>query len=174
MDVGIIQAVKLKYRQRQLQHVLAELEKDKTKLWPEILGQLTILQAIRVSVAWREVESDTIVKCFGKCGFTTEMLSSGSSQSVEVEVVESDTDDDDDDCPLAVLKMAMDLYDCEFRDLVDIDKAVHICDNNMTNWDRDASEILNDIKGESTDCGSFETEEEEDSSEPKNVTLSQV
>ncbi|KAH3700226.1 hypothetical protein DPMN_075198 [Dreissena polymorpha] len=44
----------------------------------------------------------------------------------------------------------------------------------MTNWERDASEILNDINGESTDCESFETEEEEDTSEPKNVTLAQV
>lgn len=174
MDAGIIQAVKLKYRRRQLQHVLTELEKDKTKLGPEILRQITILQAIYwVSGAWREVESDTIVKCFRKCGFTAEVLSSGLPQSVEVEVLESDTDDDDD-CPLAVLKMARDLFDCEFRDLVEIDKAVHTCDNSMTNWERDASEILNDINGESTDCGSVETEEDEDTSEPKHVTLSQV
>ncbi|KAH3736436.1 hypothetical protein DPMN_042999 [Dreissena polymorpha] len=122
-------------------HVLAELEKDKTKLGPEILRQITIRQAIYcVSGAWREVKSVTIVKCFGKCGFTAEVLSSGLSQSIEVEVLESDTDDDDD-CPLAVVKMARDLFDCEFRDLVDIDKAVHTCDNKMTNWEKDASEI---------------------------------
>ncbi|KAH3834821.1 hypothetical protein DPMN_108154 [Dreissena polymorpha] len=53
---------KLKYRRRQLQHVLAELEKDKTKLGPEILRQITILQAVYcASGAWREVESDLIV-----------------------------------------------------------------------------------------------------------------
>ncbi|KAH3834822.1 hypothetical protein DPMN_108155 [Dreissena polymorpha] len=47
--------------------------------------------------------------------------------------------------------MANDMFDCEFRDLVVIDKSVHTCDNNTTNWERDASEILNDINGESTD-----------------------
>ncbi|KAH3828290.1 hypothetical protein DPMN_130243 [Dreissena polymorpha] len=108
-----------------------------------------------------------------KYGFTAEVLSSGLSQSVVDEVLESDTDDDDD-CPLAALKMAMYMCDCEFRDLVDIDKAVQTCDNNMSNWERDASEIVHDINGEFIDHGSFETEEEEDTSEPKTVALAPV
>jgi hypothetical protein len=47
-----------------------------TKLGPEILREITILQAYYwISAAWKEVDSDTIVKCFAKCGFTPECVS---------------------------------------------------------------------------------------------------
>ncbi|KAH3834828.1 hypothetical protein DPMN_108161 [Dreissena polymorpha] len=127
---------KLKYRLRQLQHVLAELEKDKTKLGLEILRQIAIPQAIYcASGAWREFL--------------------GSQQRCNLVVYPKSDTDDNDESPLAVLKMSRDLFDCEYSDLVDIDKTVHTCDSNMTNWERNA----------------FETDEEKNTSEPKNVTL---
>ena len=64
MDAGIIQAVKLKYRQHQLQNALLEIEKHPTKLGPQILRDITILQAIYwTSSSSEEVKAETIVFC---------------------------------------------------------------------------------------------------------------
>lgn len=71
MDQGIIQAMKLKYRKRQLQHVVMELERSPAATGPQILKEVTILQAIYwVIGAWRDTTCETISKCFMKCGFS--------------------------------------------------------------------------------------------------------
>jgi hypothetical protein len=112
MDAFIIQATKLKYRNRQLQHVLIIMETISTKLGPEILREITILQATYlISAAWKEVDSDMIVKCFAKSGYTPECVS----------VSEDDEETDiEDDTPIAVLHLALELFDCHFRELVAI------------------------------------------------------
>jgi len=61
MDQGIIQTGKLKFRKRQLQHIISELEKDKSKCGSELLKTINILQAIYwINRSWQEVESSTI------------------------------------------------------------------------------------------------------------------
>ncbi|XP_052262071.1 tigger transposable element-derived protein 4-like [Dreissena polymorpha] len=55
MDQGIIQTMKLKYRKRQLQHVMMELERSSATTGPQILKEVNILQAIYwVISAWKE------------------------------------------------------------------------------------------------------------------------
>ncbi|XP_053388206.1 tigger transposable element-derived protein 6-like [Mercenaria mercenaria] len=170
MDAGITHTVKLKYRQRQLQHVLLEMEKQPTKLGPKILRDITILQAIYwINAVWQEVRADTIQKCFANCGFTEASVS-------DVSVVnDSECDtvfDIEDDYPLAVLKLSSELFGCEFKELLDIDNQFSTCDNNLQDWDR-PTEILRDL----SDCRADECEsdnEQEDVPAESSVSSTDV
>jgi hypothetical protein len=174
MDAGIIQAVKLKYRKRQLQHVLLEMEKHPTKLGPEILRDINVLQAIYwINSSWQEVATDTIQKCFAKCGFTDCSVSgSGNSESEPSASAVSDSDSDpelelDDNCPLAVLKLSAELFGCEFKELLEIDRRFPTCDNNLQNWDKPANEILKDLNT----CSSQECDSDPEQDDNQSVTV---
>ncbi|XP_053406646.1 tigger transposable element-derived protein 4-like [Mercenaria mercenaria] len=70
MDQGIIQAMKLKYRKKQLQYVISQMELKQGKSGFDLLKDISVLDAIYwVARAFKEVEISTIVKCFAKCGF---------------------------------------------------------------------------------------------------------
>ena len=65
MDQGIMQAMKLKYRKRQLQYQIGHMEKDKTLSGPELLKKISVLDAIYwTNNSWSEVEKSTMEKCF--------------------------------------------------------------------------------------------------------------
>lgn len=69
MDQGIIQALKLKFRKRQLRSILNKLEANKAITGPELMKSTDILQAIYlVNQSWKEVDASTIEKCFKQCG----------------------------------------------------------------------------------------------------------
>ena len=69
MDQGVIQALKLKFRKKQLRNILQNLETNKEMTGPELLKATNVLQAIYwVDQSWRDVQSSTITKCFRKCG----------------------------------------------------------------------------------------------------------
>ncbi len=68
MDAGIIQTAKITYRKKLLRHVLFLMDDANTA--SDIAKQVTILDAILwMRSAWNAVTSDTIAKCFAKCGF---------------------------------------------------------------------------------------------------------
>ncbi|XP_069105391.1 tigger transposable element-derived protein 4-like [Argopecten irradians] len=145
MDQGIIQATKLKFRKRQMVHMVKEVDKCSTICGSDILKKITILDAILwFSNSWNEVESQTIVKCFAKAGFKIRP----SMESCENENIENHSDDDDDaddDVPLAAMKLSRELFDCEFRELVHIDNELCTCDTETTDWSKPASELLKDF-----------------------------
>ena len=67
-DAGIIAAFKAHYRKRLMRHVLAEMDDARTAT--ELSKRVDMLDAIRwLYLAWASVSSDTIAKCFAKCGF---------------------------------------------------------------------------------------------------------
>lgn len=71
MDQGIIQALKLKYRKRQLRHMAVEIEKNPTKTGSEILKRISALDAVYwINASRTDAEGSTIQKCFEKAGFT--------------------------------------------------------------------------------------------------------
>lgn len=138
MNAGIIQSVKSKYRIHQLQHVLLEIDKNPTKLGPEILHEISILDAINwISAAWQETNANTIVKSFMKCGFNMECIStSGRKDYVTSEL------DQEYKYPPELHKMSLELFNCYITEVTTIDEQFVTCGNEMTEWDRPAQEIL--------------------------------
>jgi len=75
MDQGIIQAVKLKYRKRQLQHIIASMGRYPDMTGSQLLKHISICDAIYwVNRAWRELDTHTVEKCFRVGGFGGEMV----------------------------------------------------------------------------------------------------
>lgn len=69
MDQGIIQAFKLQYRKRLVQHLLSALPSDMTVANVEN-RKISILDAVTwINTSWANVNKETIVKSFKKCGF---------------------------------------------------------------------------------------------------------
>ena len=69
LDGGIIQAFKLRYRQKLMEYKLAHV--DASMSGTALAKQVTVLNAVKwCGKAWDEVSEDTIKKCFRTCGFT--------------------------------------------------------------------------------------------------------
>jgi hypothetical protein len=138
MDQGIIQALKLRYRRRQLQKTIMKMDTDKTLNGSDLLKQISVLDAIYwTSNSWNDLDNSTIQKCFKRCGF------------IHQENVEKYTDNESDDVPLIVLQMANDLFGISYKNLVEIDSELRTCDNDKTDWTQNAQDILfnkNDIE----------------------------
>lgn len=166
MDQGIIQTLKLKFRKRQLQHVIYEMDKDKSKCGSQLLKDITILQAIYwIHRSWQEVETTTIQKCFAKCGFQ-DLASQHLSD-------DSDSDyDQDDNVPLKVVSMARQLFGCDFQELVQLDQHMSTCDQNVRDWSKSANELLADLDGPSLSDNDEDTDVEPQQKAP--CTLSEL
>ena len=109
MDQGIIHALKLRYRRRQLQKTIMKMDRDKTLNGSDLLKQISVLDAIYwTSNSWNDLDNSTIQKCFKRCG------------SIQ-ENVENNTDIESDDVLLIVLQMANDLFGISYKNLVEID-----------------------------------------------------
>ena len=67
LDLGIIQAFKVKYVQLMMTHMVSKIDEVDTAA--EVCRSINVLQAIRwIAQAWQAVQSSTIVKCFAKAG----------------------------------------------------------------------------------------------------------
>ncbi|XP_035680164.1 tigger transposable element-derived protein 4-like [Branchiostoma floridae] len=149
LDQGVIQTNKLKYRRRQLSHVLAKMDEDKTLQGPEILKSTNVLQAIYwISYAWNDVDPSTIVKCFNKAGFTvTEPQPPQTGEMAE-----------EDTTPVRVETLCMELFGCELSELVEIDRELATC-NNESRMVGTAAELLSNLRPSTDEA---ETSDEED------------
>ena len=137
MDQGIIQTMKLKYRKRQLQHVISAMKKDTSKCGSQLLKGINILQAIYwVHNAWKHVEAFTIQKCFAKCGFKDSEVAISAASDVNT----------DDDLPLVILAKLKQLFNCTFQELADSDASVPTCEEGSLNWTRPTSELLKNLE----------------------------
>lgn len=141
MDQGVIQAFKLKYRKRQLQHVINQMDLSQGKTGTDLLKEISILDAIYwISGSWNEVECSTITKCFSNCGF--------QSASTDTSSGDNDDDNDADNYPLALQSLTRQLFDCDFQELINIDKEMVTCSDETQNWERPATDLLREIRGE--------------------------
>lgn len=69
LDQGIIQCFKLLYRKQLMNHLVSNLDGNVFEL-PEELVKVTALDALGwIEQAWKDVSSETIQKCFKRCGF---------------------------------------------------------------------------------------------------------
>lgn len=109
----------MKFRKRQLQFMISQMDKSESNTGSQILKDISILDAIFwISRSWDEIT--TIQKCFAKAGFKI----NSDMVSTDDEGNESDNDDvvdDDDDIPLRVIQMSKDLFGCNFKELCTID-----------------------------------------------------
>ncbi len=171
MDQGIIQTMKLKYRKRQLQHVSAELDRTLSLTGPQILRGINILQAIYwVNSSWKETQPDTITKCFKRCGFLSvesdsATASDGAMASDGATASDGAVVDDDDDMPLVMHMLAKTLFDCDLRDIVNMDREFATCDTDMSDWDRCARDIIN----ESTHVDSTHDDSDDEAQQERDV-----
>ena len=79
LDLGIIQAFKLKYYKRLLTHVVSKV--DQCNSASDVCKSVDVLQAIRwTSMAWTDVSGSTVVKCFIKAGM---LDAEGKTNAVE-------------------------------------------------------------------------------------------
>lgn len=86
LDLGIIQAFKLKYYKRLLTHVVSKV--DECSSASEVCKSVDILQAIRwTAMAWNDVPKSTVVKCFVKAG-----ILNSERETNAAEVADNDVD----------------------------------------------------------------------------------
>lgn len=169
MDQGIIQTVKLKFRKRQLRHIISEMEKDKSKSGSELLKNINILQAMYwINRSWLEVETSTIQKCFGKCGFRDFSRDESAFNDM------SDSEAEDDDIPLKCISLARKLFNCEYHELSDVDKQLATSDTSVRNWERPAHDILADIDDQSTASDNEYNDDNEETELPKACSLREL
>ena len=70
-DAGIIAALKAHYRKRLMRHVLAGMDDARTAT--ELSKSVNMLDAIGwLHLAWASVSESTVMKCFAKCGFSSD------------------------------------------------------------------------------------------------------
>lgn len=79
LDQGVIKNMKVHFKRRLLQHVLAFV--DDCSLATEITKKINVLDAVKwVKYAWDEVKDVTIQKCFAKAGFSVDNLALSDQQ----------------------------------------------------------------------------------------------
>ena len=73
LDLGIIQAFKMYYRKHFLRYLVSKITECDTAT--DVVKSVNILVALRwVALAWNEVRSETIIKCFKKAGILDDAL----------------------------------------------------------------------------------------------------
>uniref|UniRef100_A0A8W8I2G5 HTH CENPB-type domain-containing protein n=1 Tax=Magallana gigas TaxID=29159 RepID=A0A8W8I2G5_MAGGI len=148
------------FRNRQLKKMVREMDHS-SKCGSEILKNISLLDAIYwIDRSWKEVETSTIVKCFKRCGFVDMQNENLPTTEVDVNDGGDDDEDEDDDVPLAVLQLSRELFGCEFRELVKMDADMETCDNQERDWDKPASEIIEEMNEKEDE--DYEEEESEE------------
>lgn len=155
MDQGIIQTTKLKFRTRQLNHMIKQMDNQPNASGSDLLKSINILDAIHwISHSYNEVEETTIQKCFIKAGFKFDNNSSVSETACdEVEVVSERNPTLD--------RVSEEVFGCQFNDLVNSDKNLHTCDPCRVDWDKPVRELLSDINEDNHDYSDQDDSDDE-------------
>ena len=95
LDLGIIQALKLKYYKRLLTHVVSKIEECSSA--SEVCKSVDLLQAMRWNaMAWNDVPESTVVKCFIKAGILNAEGETNAAQAPDSNDVDPFADLDDE------------------------------------------------------------------------------
>lgn len=139
MDQGIINNLKIKYRQRLIKYIL---QCDEKKIEPNI----NVLMSIRfLKSAWSDVSVSCISNCFRKAGF--------EDNSVEVDLDPDDEFDEDDDVLLALYAQR---FNGSFEDIVRVDENVISVET------RFEDDIVNDILGINSEPNSTDSDNDDE------------
>ena len=138
LDLGVISNFKLHYRKLLLQYVLAKI--DTATIATEVTKSINVLTAIRwVALAWREVKSTTIQKCFRHAGvLTTDLL----INALDEEDPFQDIDEDVGISSLISRTMGT-LHQCSVEEYVNGDNSLSVCvDMDDDQWDENFLDSL--------------------------------
>lgn len=154
MDQGVIQTMKLKFRKRQLRYILQKLEANKEMTGPELMRTTDVLQSIYwVDQSWRDVDPDTIKKCFRRCGVGVPAPDDGEEMVAET-----------DDVMEAACNRAVNM---SLQELASIDKDLATADN------RPASSV-DDLQRRLQDAEEDGAESDEDGDEMEQPVVSKI
>lgn len=150
MDQGIIQALKLKYRKKQLRRIIQKMAIDRAKAGSDFLKEINVADAIYwCAEAWEDVDPKTIIKCFRRCN----MVPGKEIATEEMETV-ADTETPGTDTAMdadvngELNKTAVTLFGCGIQDVVDSEKDIATCETETTNSEMPAQELLQSFSGE--------------------------
>ena len=133
LDVGIIKNFKVHYRTLLLRYVLSKIDQT-TDTAADISKSVNVLKAIRwVAEGWGSVKSETIVKCFKKCGITSDE----SAVVARIGANEDPFNDVNEACELTALVDELGLHDstCSPQEYVTGDDNLPVCDDAGDDWD---------------------------------------
>ena len=152
--MGIIQNFKVHYRTLLLRYVLSIIDQT-TSTAAEISKSVTVFRAIRwVAEGWSSVKSETIVKCFRKCGII-------SSESVVVAWIGASEDpfnDVDEACELRALIGELSDSTCSPEEYVTGDNSLPLCDDAGDDWDDRFLASISQEQAETEEAGNNEDE----------------
>ncbi|XP_046608718.1 tigger transposable element-derived protein 6-like [Neodiprion virginianus] len=137
LDLGIIAALKAKYRKMLVQRAVAALDAGET------MPNLHVLQAMQLTgIAWNQVQSDTIAKCFQNAGVVkANDLDASSNEENELEGFEEPGD------------WAQVCAGLQFEDFVHYDEDLSTCAV------QDDDDIVTEILAQDSDGDSDEIDE---------------
>jgi len=82
-------------------------------------------------------------------------------------------DDDDDDIPLNVVKMARDMFGCEFKELVEIDNKLSVCDEQVKDWETNAQALLKETSNDVDDNDDSDDDDTPEAAEQPCISIPQ-
>ena len=136
LDLGVISNFKLHYRKLLLQYVLAKI--DTATIATEVTKSINVLTAIRwVALAWRDVKSTTIQKCFRHAGvLSTDLLINALDEKDPFQ-------DIDEDVGISSLIPTGTLHQSSVEEYVNGDNSLSVCvDMDDDQWDENFLDSL--------------------------------
>jgi hypothetical protein len=107
----------------------------------------------RVKVIDMSEKRKMSTRCFARCGFSVAETASTSDDAAD------DVAEEEDDLPLSVVRLAQEVYSCQFNDLADIDSGLSTSDNLTRDWTKPAAALL--AEEAATDDDSDDDDEED-------------
>ena len=148
LDQGIIQAMKLNFRQKQFSYIFRKLDTCSDLTGPDILKSINILDAIFwIYNSWKEVKINTVEKCFMKSGFN---FLKGED---ELDIVDNFIEP-----PVSHDKFCQENFGYSYDELLDLENYLPIQEEIETiDWNLSANEIL-DLLKENEEAGGSDNE----------------
>ncbi|BFZ00203.1 hypothetical protein BsWGS_03243 [Bradybaena similaris] len=152
LDQGVIQTFKLKFRQKQLLHLITVMESNKDASGTELMKQVNLLDVVYwIAAAWKEVDNSTILKCFCKAGFHCPAETHAYSLTHMESASKTDVPIVSTAISTALDNLSKELFGYQLTDISMIDSGLQTCNTIETNWDLPATAILaaEDVNSES-------------------------
>ena len=152
LDQRIIAAMKRKYHKTQLQYMITQMGKSKEKDCSQLLKEINVLKAIYwIKQAWNDVKSNTIAKCFKKCGFVEstaknlveELFDAVVDELREIDANNEESGSDDDDSDEIDFNLAAEkVLNHSINELIEAESLLKTSYDAEINWEANTCDII--------------------------------